>query len=304
MGDDVTFYAGIDEAGYGPVLGPLVVTRCVFRLETTEPTAAPPSLWGVMRSAVCRKCQDKRGRITIGDSKLLYNPSRGLKNLERGVLSFLQASGRRVRNLDGLLHLTAYDESSRDPDGPWYGELRGGPELPLHADVEDISTCTGRLSRAACREGVRLEDVRSAVVFEDRFNSMVETSGSKSTCVWEFVAGHLRDIWNAHAEDRPFVAVDRLGGRKDYRGLLVAALPWADVVLTGTRPGLSEYRLSDGDRVMRVVFRVEMRGGPPSGRTCIDVRQVSSGASHAALPGFLAGSGPGHQVNLWLSTGR
>ena len=37
-------YAGIDEAGLGPIFGPLVVARCVFILEEGNPLLPLPSL--------------------------------------------------------------------------------------------------------------------------------------------------------------------------------------------------------------------------------------------------------------------
>jgi len=250
-------YAGIDEAGYGPILGPLVVARSVFRVEHEKAGGNPASLWSAMRSTVCRKPNDKRGRIAIGDSKALYNPAMGLRRLERGVLPFLSAGGKTPGNLDKLLAMTAYDEVSMSPGQPWYADPLGGPGLPVDADPDDLMGCAGRLARTASRTGVHLEDLSAAVVYEDRFNRMVLASGSKATCVWEFVAGHLRAIWEKYAAHHPFVAVDRLGGRKDYRGLLAVAMPWADVVMTEKRPGLSTYSISDGDLEMRVDFRVK-----------------------------------------------
>src|SRR5438270_8816114 len=81
---------GIDEAGYGPNLGPLVMTSVACRVPER---LAGADLWHVLRSAVRRHTDSEDGRILIADSKLIYSTSRGLGALETGVLATL-LSGR------------------------------------------------------------------------------------------------------------------------------------------------------------------------------------------------------------------
>ena len=88
-------YAGIDEAGYGPMLGPLCIGATVFRVRDHDPEAGAPDLWRLLRGAVCRKRSDRRRRIAVDDSKKLKAvesaKTHPLQYLERGVLAFCGA---------------------------------------------------------------------------------------------------------------------------------------------------------------------------------------------------------------------
>ena len=82
---------GIDEAGYGPNLGPLVMTAVACRVPEK---LAGANLWQVLRGAVRRRKEENDGRLLIEDSKVVYSTTRGLLDLETGVLATLPACAR------------------------------------------------------------------------------------------------------------------------------------------------------------------------------------------------------------------
>src|SRR5436305_10705213 len=77
---------GIDEAGYGPNLGPLVMTSVACRVPDD---LAGADLWRVLRPAIRRHTEPDDGRLLVEDSKLVYSTGRGLLDLETSVLATL-----------------------------------------------------------------------------------------------------------------------------------------------------------------------------------------------------------------------
>jgi len=250
-------YAGIDEAGYGPLLGPLVVARSVFEVEGAASEGALPSLWMAMRRAVCRRAGDKLKRVAVNDSKLLYNRTIGVRHLERGVLGFMRAAAMCPGNLAEILELVGLDAESREITLDWYRDAAGGPALPSCVDSRELERCAGSVACAWDQAGVRLVDVNAAVVFEDRFNCMVRDSRSKAACSWRFVAAHLQAVWETFGSQRPRVVVDRQGGRQKYLDLLATLFPWMQVrLIERTARGVS-YEVSHDGRAMEISFVVE-----------------------------------------------
>jgi hypothetical protein len=88
---------GIDEAGYGPNLGPLVMTVVACRVPDPD-----SDLWHDMRAVVRRHGDEDDGRLLVADSKLVFTPDKGLRCLEQAVLALLCGGGALAQTDAGL----------------------------------------------------------------------------------------------------------------------------------------------------------------------------------------------------------
>lgn len=245
-------YAGIDEAGFGPMLGPLCVAMSVFRVPVSGSVRAATDLWTTLASGVCRSPSDAKHRLAIDDSKRLKLPNDStrrhpLTHLERGVLAFVSAStqsGALPRDDAALF------ESLRtrlEPHG-WY---EGPPmSLPLSGDVAALAIRANGLRSTLQRAGVEALGLRCTAVGESAFNDGCERLGSKAAVNFVTAAGLLRRLWTRFitpdapaSPERVIVAMDRHGGRTSYGRMLLSALPGAALVRAEESDGRSRYTL-------------------------------------------------------------
>lgn len=249
-------YAGIDEAGYGPFFGPMTIGRCVLRIPKLGHDVPPPDLWARLNKAVCRRLSGRRGRVVVNDSKKLTTKSAGIRHLETGCLAFASLMDEKRKSgeagnqetdagWDVGTWLDAMGEDShRSLHGlPWYTVQEVGPwaALPTSADAGELAIARGMLKQTCHRIGVEVADLGCAVVFEDRFNRMVDTTRSKAATSFTFVAGHLQHVWQTHGHDRPTVVVDRQSGRMRYRDVLAMNFDGCSVSVLEETPGRSSY---------------------------------------------------------------
>lgn len=126
---------GIDEAGYGPTLGPLVVAATIWRAPEKLVSA---DFWELLRDCVTRSARRNDWRLEVDDSKRVFDRGAGIGSLERPVLSFAHAAGIPCDELETLLH--GLGASGSRPDAPpWERELKGAlPAARPPARVADL----------------------------------------------------------------------------------------------------------------------------------------------------------------------
>jgi len=224
---------GIDEAGYGPNLGPLVVAATTWWLDehphdtrdakspstpvlalnrtaeerntlTLNGAAATTDLYTRLADAVCAEPDGQR--LAIADSKVLYKPGAGLALLERAVLVALRGT-------------SCWRDVITDTSEPWHADF--DCPLPLNCPATDLATCAAEFDSACTRSGTALVDARVRMVFPREFNALVEHHGNKAAALSHVSIGLLRDVVEqVLGSGLVRITCDKHGGRNHYAALL------------------------------------------------------------------------------------
>ena len=246
------YLIGTDEAGYGPNLGPLVVSASVWRIDDS---VSENDLYKRLKGVICksspRSCAP--GRLAIADSKLLYTPAGGLKLLERGVLAALALVNHCPADWLEVWQLLDPESLAYLPELPWHVDY--DLRLPLAAEAEDVVRLVPKLRRAFDRSGVRLVALKSRAVFPDQFNQSTLRYGTKSETLSKVTLALLAESLE-HCTDEPVLAVcDKHGARNQYGRLLQQQFPDVLVEVHGECASESIYRWGPMETRIDVRFR-------------------------------------------------
>jgi ribonuclease HII len=243
---------GIDEAGYGPNLGPLVQAAVAVGLPDDDLAG-----WDALKPAVRRARGKDDGRLLIDDSKKVYARG-GLAALERGVMAALILMEPTVG--DVLRRSTIYGVGVRDvlAGEPWYDAAE---PTPVEADGADVFAAFEWFT-AALPDGYKIGTPQAIVVPTSRFNQIVDESGSKAAVpargLVELMTVTLDHL--SQSADPVLFRCDKLGGRNFYAALVQQAFPDGWVVAEVESADESRYRVERLDRPVSISFRPRADG--------------------------------------------
>lgn len=252
----MTLLIGIDEAGYGPNLGPLCIGATAWEVDTKaesgEAKAGGLDLYERLGEIISPR--PDHARIAIADSKRLYKPAShanrtGLAHLERAVLTALEVLDRPVAEMQTLL---------APPELPWYADYNC--PLPVDTDIVEIMALVEQWQVASEAAGVRLLDLQVRMVFPEEFNDLTETYGTKGAALSHIsieLARRVLDnlLTTHHSPPSTHISCDKHGGRNRYAALLQHHFPDEIVqVVEESRP-LSCYRWGTAEVPTEITFR-------------------------------------------------
>jgi ribonuclease HII len=239
---------GIDEAGFGPILGPLIVSSSTFSLPQHLIKA---DLWQILNKSVSNRCKHLAGRLLIADSKKAYSKRKGIKHLERTVLACLKCLGEEPAKLSDLLALLCSDCLARLSDYPWYKEAGS---YCLLADEADKAIASAVLMDDLTSNGVKLLQLRSCCLDVAYYNKMVGRVKNKSRVLFTATSRLIKEAYDNFTGDDLQIMVDRQGGRVHYRAILQRMFPDMELNILCESPMASSYELQADGKVMRLHF--------------------------------------------------
>ena len=244
---------GIDEAGYGPRLGPLVVAASIWNVNGDPATF---DFWGKLEAVVSqqRPAHGADARLQIADSKQVYSPSRGLADLERSVLTILAIAGHRPTSFQELRDTFQGKADSDTGSDPCFSTADMQFSLPISAQRPDIDAAALRLAEELEKQGVQLQSIQADVVGVERFNRLTRFHESKGSTLTQVSLDLVGRCWKPFSRQPMLVLADRHGGRRFYSGALVNALDGRLVSCLCEQADRSHYRVDQTE------FRFETRG--------------------------------------------
>ncbi|MFT4646882.1 MAG: ribonuclease HII [Glaciecola sp.] len=243
--------AGIDEAGLGPMFGPLTLGLAAFRVPQDTEALDAADLWRALQEAVAPKPARGEERLVVADSKVVFQRTApGWKRLESTALTFL-----RLAHPDAPSELWSYlTPGLAQPTAPWYAHI----PAPLPAQVESklMDEHGQRLQKSLDAHGIQLVEACLSVLPASDLNLSFEATQSKSQTVWIQTAKLIALVYEAHGHEGLHLIVDRQGARKHYAPLLQRDFPGHRVQRLQENNLRSDYWVEGPSGTMEISFQV------------------------------------------------
>ncbi len=268
----MTWLIGIDEAGYGPNLGPLVVAASAWDIGKRE--ALGLDLYELLAAAIS-PARDAN-RIAIADSKLLYKSGDSLALLERGVLGALAAKGETPKNRGELEHLLG-----AAGDAPLWHDC--GEALLPRAVASKVLQAAGEQLAAACAEvEISAPRLAATVVHPEEFNTLTTELGTKGAALSHISLGLLRRVWKQSVvDDEAFCVLDKHGGRNQYAAIVQQHFPEQLVEYVIESCAVSRYRWRHPTGEVKFAFRAKGEAFLPTALASMTAKYVRELSMHA-----------------------
>lgn len=240
---------GIDEAGYGPILGPLIVSAAAFEVPRE---LAKERLWTTLQESVSQSAGARGARVAIVDSKKLYKPKEGLSKLERSALTAVAAWRGLPPRLRGLLGLVAPDALRSLCEYDWYGDADA--PLPRAADAGGVRIAARLFRQDMEAHAIRIAGLWSEVLPEGHYNRLVTSTQNKAVVLLGLTLRLMQRAADAFPHHEIRFLIDKQGAREHYGPVLLRTFEDRRLRVIEETPDSSAYELLDSRARWQVRF--------------------------------------------------
>ena len=257
----MTLVIGIDEAGYGPNLGPLVIGGSSWQIGDEQsdhlPTKAADQFIQ-LQNDIHDDYQLGQGP-PWGDSKKIFSrkstKSETLEPLERGVFAAIKiATNTLPETSDRLLSLLALKSPSDSERSGW--KKLDEVTLPLATKVPHAIEQAEQAAKQLHTHTIQLTGLTCRWIFPETFNAALDTGMNKSDILSQASLKLAFFLRKQHPHVPAVIWCDRHGGRKRYAGVVSHCFDAARVEPLSETTRCSHYHIHDGEHPTFIHFTV------------------------------------------------
>ena len=257
----MTLVIGIDEAGYGPNLGPLVIGGSswqIDQLQNDHLSTRAAEHFIELQNDIHDDYRAGRGP-PWGDSKKIFSrkstKSETLEPLERGVFAAVQIATDTIpKTSDHLLSLLAL-KAPDDSELTCWKKLNA-VALPLETKAPLTIEQSDQATKQLRTHGIRRTGLACRWIFPETFNAALDNGMNKSDILSQASLQLAFDLRNQHPHTPAVIWCDRHGGRKRYAGVVSHCFDAARVEPLSETARCSHYRIHDRECPTFIHFSV------------------------------------------------
>lgn len=234
-------FIGMDEAGYGPNLGPLVIATSLWETPA-DPRAC--DFESLLKDVVDTKSTRKQTKLHIADSKQVNTGKNGFLSLETSALTLLNLTGVETSSIRKILKQvckSAEMNAENLDEIPWFEH---DLSLPVAVDLSVVEAMTKRLGRCMEENQVHCQKVQVQLVPAIQFNHLLDRFGSKGVVLSTLAFELLDHIWNSDFQQDTLFVGDKHGGRNRYDEFLAPVIGDAMIIRLEEGRAVSRYRVN------------------------------------------------------------
>ena len=249
---------GVDEAGYGPSMGPLTICATAWRLPSSLDACEMTSL--LEPEFLAKPIRSNSTHVPIGDSKKIHRAALAVEGLILGARFLcLQIEGTRHSHWDSNLATFARQDWERLASIPWYAKRPSTYFATLDRTIVDQLAYFRAASAKLKTHSIALAGIRMRVIDEVEFNRQVDRTGNKSTLLSEASLALVKQVISEFAEEGEDIEVycDKHGGRNRYQAMLTSVFDEEWFAIEIESRACSRYTAKRDGHLMQIQFKVD-----------------------------------------------